>query len=268
MELGLLQPPVVGTTSSGRHIVLSGQSELTAMRELGVRKMDAVGMEMPSGEGGMAKLSLLIMSLQKGPGAICEGMLLQEALENGATRVEISAMLGKSASWLSNRLALVTRLDANVYEMVRGGMLEPRSAQEVARLPADVQFKFAETAVRENMPKSAIEALVAGYNDAGCPDDVKGQILRDPREALKRLSDKRRAVKVGNGLPKSADLQNVTAHIEALKGPLAHLAGLLFNASPFDVSGHMKAIRELAAELGALLAIVSSLVSPGKGGAG
>jgi hypothetical protein len=30
----------------------------------------------------------------------------------------------------------------------------------------ETQFTFAEVAVREGLPKSAIESLVAGYNDA------------------------------------------------------------------------------------------------------
>jgi ParB-like chromosome segregation protein Spo0J len=265
-RLGVFQPPVVGATQAGGRIVLSGQCELTAARELGADKMDAVEVDVPGGDGGMAKLSLLLISLQKGPGALCEGMLLREAVNNGATRAEITAMLGKSASWLSNRLSLVTRLDANVYEMVRRGMLDPRSAQEVARLPADTQFAFAEKAVCEGLPKSVIEALVAGYNDAGCPGEVRGQILSDPQAALKRMTDKRRAFKTGGARLQNTAPKSTAECINTLRAPMAYLAKMLYNASPFEMSGHMKSLRELENELVALLDIIRRLVSPGKKG--
>ena len=193
-KLGVVHTPVVGATNDGSRLLLSGQSEFTALRELGVKKMDAIEVDITGGGDAKARLSLLLMSLWDKPGALCEGLLLQEALSAGSSRLELQTMLGKSASWVSNRLSLVTRLDGNVYGMVKSGLIEPRSAQEVARLPAEAQFAFAETAVREGLPKSAVEVLVAGYNDESCPDAVKAQILSDPRAALKRMADKRRAV--------------------------------------------------------------------------
>ena len=184
-KLGVLHTPVIGTTQTGNRLLLSGQCELTALRELGVKKMDALEVEVTGDAGARAKLSLLLISLKEMPNALCEGLLLQEAVTAGVPRAEIQAMLSKSASWVSNRISLVTRLDGNVYELVRCGLLDPRSAQEIARLPAKAQFAFAQTALRECLPKSAIESLVAGYNDESCPDAVKQQILSTaPRKSL------------------------------------------------------------------------------------
>ena len=187
-KLGVLHTPVVGATKSGKRLLLSGQCELTALRELGVKKMEAIEVEAPGDDGAKAKFSLQLLSLQEKPGALCEGRLLQDAVNAGVTRAEIQAMLGKSASWVSNRLSLVTRLDGSVYEMVSSGLLDPRSAQEIARLPSEVQFAFMEAVIREGLPKSAIESLVAGYRDESCPDAIKAQTLIDPRAALKRMA--------------------------------------------------------------------------------
>ncbi|MCL2123042.1 MAG: hypothetical protein FWH34_03025 [Desulfovibrionaceae bacterium] len=261
-ELGVLHTPVVGRAEGGRHMLLSGQCELSALRALGVKKMDAAIVSVSDGGGSAAKLALLLMSLREKPGALCEGLLLKEAVNSGVLRPELQSMLGRSASWVSNRLSLVTRLDDGVYQMVRSGLLDPRSAQEVARLPAEAQFRFAEAAVREGLPKSAIEPLVAGFNDKGCPDSVKAQILEDPRSALKRMADKRRAVNAG-GL-ENAPLGNALWHIKAAGQCIAAFRQMLSSRPPDGADSHKDALTELEADLSALLAMVRRLVSPGK----
>ena len=268
VSLGVLHTPVIGTAEGGKRELLFGQCELTALRELGVKKMEAVEVDVKGGGGEMAKLSLLLMSLREAPGALHEGLLLQEAVNAGVPRTEIQVLLGKSASWVSNRLSLVTRLDSGVYEMVRNGLLDPRSAQEVARLPEEKQFAFAENAIREGLPKSSIEALVAGFNDNDCPDEVKAQILGNPREALKRMTDKRRAVNTDNGLHghrhKSARPNEIQESVKETRTQIAILYGLLYYESPYSVTKHKKAIKELEEDLVLLLTKVSALVSPGK----
>ena len=264
--LGVVHTPIVGATKSGARLLLSGQCELTALRELGVKKMDAIEIEVSDGGGSKVKLLLHLMSLRETPGALCEGQLLQEAVSEGVTRAEIQTMLGKSASWVSNRLSLVTRLDGNVYGMVTSGLLNPRSAQEIARLPKEVQFAFAEAALREGLPKSMIEPLVAGYMDEGCPDTVKAQVFIEPRAALERMTDRRRSVK--DGRPgrhkKDAPPKDVLWYIKAAKPHIAALSHILFNEPPHGSNGLWHALKELETDLSALLGIVRRHVSPGK----
>jgi hypothetical protein len=228
--------------------------------------MDAIEVEVAGDEGVKAKLSLLLISLWEKPGALCEGQLLQEAVSAGIPRSEIQIMLGKSASWVCNRLALITRLNHNVYEMVRNGLLEPRSAQEVARLPAQAQFAFAEIAVREGLPKSAIESLIAGYNDESCPDTVKTQILNDPRAALKRMTDKRRAINVDkpDKDKESMPADIIDEYIRSIRMQVSTLRRVFFNEAVFDTMENRVALKGLEAEVKALLMIVRKLISPGK----
>ena len=265
-KFGILHTPVVGQIQGGKSLLLSGQCELAALRELGVKKMDAIEVELTSDAGAKEKLSLLLMSLQSRPGALCEGLLLQEAVNAGVPRTEIQAMLGKSASWISNRIALVTRLDSNVYAMVKNGLLDPRSAQEIARLPADIQFKFASTAVHECLPKSTIESLVAGYNDESCPDAVRTQILDDPKTAMRRMVDRRRSVKAGQVTRHNdSEMQYAMSEcIRLLKLQMANLCQILHRGSAMQTAGSGYALKDLKEELLALLAIVSKFVSPGK----
>jgi hypothetical protein len=163
-------------------------------------------------------------------------------------------MLGRSASWLSNRLALATRLDNGVRELVERGLLGARTAQEIARLPSGEQYAFAEMAVKEGLPKSAVEALAAGYRDDGCPSGAKAQMLRDPKAALARVSDRRRAVKRGG----------IGARIAEAKAPLSRLAEALCLAPPADASPYMQELKELEKDLSALLRMARELLYPGK----
>ena len=267
-KLGVVHTPVVGTTKSGGRLLLSGQCELTALRELGVKKMEAIEVLVSDDRGGKAKLSLQLMTLRERPDALCEGQLLKEAVSAGVPRAEIQTMLGKSASWVSNRLSLVSRLDENVYEMVRNGLIDPRSAQEIARLPAESQFAFAEKAIIEGLPKSAIESLVAGYRDESCPDTVKAQILIDPRAALKRMMDKRRAVNVGrlNRQKKGTPLNVIDEYINAARSSIIILSRILFSELPHKRTEYKHALKELEADLSTLLNIVRDVVYPGKMG--
>ena len=267
-KFGVVHTPVVGATNGGSRMLLSGQCELTALRELGVKKMEAIEVEVAGDAGSKAKMSLLLMSLQDKPGALCEGSLLREAVSAGVPRLEIQSMLGKSASWVSNRLSLVTRLDVNVYEMVKGGMLEPRSAQDVARLPCEAQFVFAEAAVRAGLPKSAIELLVAGYNDAGCPDAVKAQILSDPRSALGRMADRRRSVNADRPDPRKADQPqcSIGEAIRSARLKTVALHNALRAMPPYEAVEYGNALVELESSLMALITTIRRIFSPGKMG--
>jgi len=184
--------------------------------------------------------------------------------------LEIGGMLGRSASWISNRVALAVRLDNGVREMLARRLLDARSAQEIARLPEGVQHEFADRAVRDGLPKTSIEALVAGYNADGCPDAVKSQIVSDPRAALARMTDGRRAVEDAKPAMRKPGKgpQSIGLCIEAVKMPLAWLAAALYKASAAEASPHREAMKGLENDILALLDIIRGLISPGKKPAG
>jgi ParB-like chromosome segregation protein Spo0J len=252
-RFGALTPPVVAALPDGRRAVLSGEPEFAAIRETGAQTMAAVTARVPDGEA--AKASLLLSSLRKSPGALCEGLLLNDAIAGGATRVEIGGMLSRSPSWVSNRLALATRLDSGVREMLERGMLDARSAQEVARLPIGKQHGFALKVVRDGMPKSAVEELVASYNDKHCPEAAREQILRDPQAALPHAKGRRRASRGHGGIAKL---------LIAARAPLSNLASALCFASPSEASGCWQGLKELEKDLEALLEMARRLIYPGK----
>jgi ParB-like chromosome segregation protein Spo0J len=260
-EYGVITMPVVGTLADGSRIILSGESEFAAIKEAGINKINATTAYVPEADTGGAKLSLLLSSIKKYPGALCEGMLLREALEGGCTRKEICKMLHRSTSWVSNRVALATRLDRSVQEMLTRDLLDARSAQEIARLPVGVQHDFAMKVVQEGLPKSSVEKLVSMYNTKSCPAEVQGQIANDPRMALARTDD-RRVINVTGNPHKGPE--GLFACIEAIKKPLAWLGKALYNTIPAEALEHRKTLNALYDDFEAAQMMIRRLVSPGK----
>ena len=188
-QYGLLTPPVVGDLGRGGHVVLSGECEFQALREIGAKSMEAITVPI-GGEGEGDRLSLLLMSLKRNPNALSEGILINQLFKTGQyTQAQLGELLGRSVSWVNKRISLVTRLEPSVMELVKLGQICPHSAQEISRLPAGAQHGFSVTVVKEGLPKSSVEALVSAFNAPACPDEIKGQIVSDPRSTLARLSD-------------------------------------------------------------------------------
>jgi len=192
-QYGLLTPPVVGDFPDG------GECEFLALREMGVKSVEAVAVPILE-EQDSSRLSLLLASLRKSPNALSEGMLVAQLIKTGQyTQSQVGEMLGKSVSWVNKRISLITRLQPAVRELVTLKQLCSHSAQEIARLPEEIQHAFATKVVQEGLPKSAVEVLVETYNKEGCPDSFKEQILAHPRHALEKVADIRTVKTIRNG---------------------------------------------------------------------
>ena len=89
-------------------------------------------------------------------------------------------MVGRSVSWVNKRLALAERLASSVVELVRAGHLCPHTAQEIARMPGDVQQTFANKVITERLAKSVVERLVGTYNNPGTPREVRKSVRLRP----------------------------------------------------------------------------------------
>jgi ParB family chromosome partitioning protein len=268
-EFGALAPPVVGRLPGGARVVLAGGCEFAALREMGAREMSAAAADI-GGEADGAQISLLMAMIRRGHDALCEGMWIRKALDGGGTsQRQICAAIGKSAAWAGKRLSLAGRLEPGVRELVGKGLLDSGSAQAVARLPAEAQCGFAARAVRDGLPKSAVERLVSGFRSVDCPDGVKREILDDPRAELPRFAQKGQA----RYIPPSLDMQRLRGgglggQIAAVNVTMSALAASLHALRPETAAPFAKALSRLAGELRGMACIVQGLVSPGKNEAG
>jgi ParB/RepB/Spo0J family partition protein len=188
-QYGAVSPPIV-RSSNGDYMLISGQCELTAMRRHGVKSSEVVVIE-TEGDTDANKLALLLSSLRKANSPLTEGLILKDLLANKElSQAQIALLTGKSISWVSRRINLVSRLEDSVLQLVSRGQICGRTAQEIAKLPPRIQHKFAVKVIDATLPKSLVEKLVATYNCSDTSNSFKEHILNEPKDAIRRIGSK------------------------------------------------------------------------------
>lgn len=183
-EYGLMTPLVIRPINNEGHVVISGECELAALRKIGFKKVEAVVVDCNNNTEA-DKLSLLLSSLKKEPSPISEGLMLKNLLQTeNYTQADIAYLVGKSVSWVSKRIALIERLDESVLNLVAAKKICCHTAQEIARLPQDVQHQFTIKVITDSIPKSAVEKLVVSYNNNKTAKSIKETITDNPKDAL------------------------------------------------------------------------------------
>ena len=186
---GNVAPVVVCAPKNGGHLILAGSARLEACAQTGITEMPAV-MVQTTDEAGQLKLALMLSTIHDEAGALSEGALISRLInEHGVAPREIVKLLGKSKAWVSKRMALSQNLSVTVKGMVRDGTLCPRSAEEVAKLPAGIQAEFAVNAIDSGLNKTEISQLVARYKNA-CSDDERMEVIKTPLEALSKIGER------------------------------------------------------------------------------
>lgn len=194
-QYGLLNPLVLSRGNDETYTVIAGSCELQALRRLKIRRTDAV---IVSGlaPGQTHQLSLHLLSLRSCKDSLSEAFLVQNLLRNQQlSQSDVAKMVGRSVSWVSKRALLAERLNPSVQKMIMEKIIPARSAQEIAKLPPEVQHAFATRVVSESLPKSAIESLVTAYNRVDTTAAVKRQILESPKQTLPYCLPKRKKTK-------------------------------------------------------------------------
>jgi ParB-like chromosome segregation protein Spo0J len=156
---------VYATADTGLEIV-DGFKRLRAARELGwselrVREIGADAIQ--------AAAAIAILNEAHGLTELEEGWLCRLLhREYGLPQHEVGRWLGRHKSWVCRRLLLVEGLEEDVQ--VRLGLLAPRAASEIARLPRGNQTAAAEVVTRRGLTAGQSARLVQtalGFPDAG-----------------------------------------------------------------------------------------------------
>lgn len=103
--------------------------------------------------------------------------------EDGLSQLQVADLLGRHKSWVCRRLALIERLDEGVRDELKLGLLSPRSARELVRLPAGNQQEVVSAVHRELLTSDEVRGVVDLVLSAGNRSQVE-HILAQPREVL------------------------------------------------------------------------------------
>jgi len=185
---GNVAPVIVSAPVNGGYHILAGSARLEASIQTGINEVPAV-MVNGGDEAGRLKLALMMTAMRDEVNALSEGALISLLInEYGVSPRELVNLLGKSKAWVSKRLSMDQNLSQTVKKMVTDGTLCPRSAEEVAKLPGDVQAEFAGNAVNCGLNKTEVSLLVAAYRNT-YSGDVRQKIIKSPLEALSKLGE-------------------------------------------------------------------------------
>jgi len=165
-EAGLLEPIIV-CPDDDSYRILSGHYRIRAVRRLKWKQVLCRVVECDN------RLSVTIYCtsnlLTRGLSAIEEAYIISGLIsEENFTMTEIGRLWGKSKSWVSRRLSLLTHLDPKMKKEMEKGFLNPRVAQELARLPqGNDQERVLAIIKREHLGKDAAAELVSWWLGAG-----------------------------------------------------------------------------------------------------
>lgn len=158
---------VYATADTGLEIV-DGFKRLRGARELGwtelrVRELGADAVQ--------AAAAIAVLNEAHGLTELEEGWLCRLLHRDyGLPQHEVGRWLSRHKSWVCRRLMLVEGLDEEVQVQVRLGLLAPRAASELARLPRGNQTAAAEVVTRRGLTAAQTARLVQtalGFPDAG-----------------------------------------------------------------------------------------------------
>lgn len=188
---GLLQPVVVCRRGSWYELVF-GNHRLEACRRLGMRKVPAVVKSFGDDEAFLARVSEnLLRNSHVNPLEEAEGYRM--LVEKGWTINAIGCRIGKSDSYVCERLAILGRLDRGVRSRVSDGRghLTPSHAELISRIKdPSTQKEVATLVERKRLSVRALEALL---NDVPPPKKIEVEeysgecVVRLPKEFTKAV---------------------------------------------------------------------------------
>ncbi len=165
-EAGLLEPIVVTPTKEA-YLILSGHYRIRAVRRL---KWKQVLCQVVECDDRLAAVIYCTSNLlTRGVSAMEEAYMISGLIaEENFTMAEIGNLWGRSRSWVSRRLSLLTHLDRNMKKELAQGFLQPRVAQELVRLPqGKEQARVLKLIRRELLNKDSAAELVSWWLTAG-----------------------------------------------------------------------------------------------------
>lgn len=169
-EHGLLQPIVVRPIEENMYEIVAGERRFRALQSLHKSQADVIIRHMNDEE--TAVVALIENIQRENLSAVEEAEAYKKLLEiGGTTQSELAKSLGKSQSFIANKLRLL-KLAPKVINRLREGKITERHARAVLSLKEDDQEKLIEQVISQKLNVKQTEARVK--QKIG-PEKVKAQ---------------------------------------------------------------------------------------------
>jgi ParB-like chromosome segregation protein Spo0J len=183
---GVVTPIIVAPEKgSGLYGVIKGWETLEAARGKGDTVINAVCVN-NTDLGVQTEVALGMSVITEKISAVSQGKMVKRLSDDEKmTLKELSKITGKSQSWVSKKKSMVENLCEYLIEQVDKGKIAPRTAEEIAKLPKDVQTMFATNAViKGKMSKNKISELVRMYNSKDSDEIRKKKVIERPHDVI------------------------------------------------------------------------------------
>jgi ParB family transcriptional regulator, chromosome partitioning protein len=189
-EIGILQPPVVRQTSSGRYELIMGERRFRAAKLAGLRSIPVIIRQTPDNELLREAIIENIHRSQLNPleEAAAYTQLLQDF---NCTHDELAHKLGRSRPLISNTMRLLN-LPASVQSRVASGVISAGHARALLGLSNETQInQLAKRIVAEGLSVRAVEEIIAATSpkSAGRAKKKSGGTSPEVNEIAEQLGD-------------------------------------------------------------------------------
>jgi ParB-like chromosome segregation protein Spo0J len=177
--------PVTAARDGDRLILVDGFKRRQAAALIGMEKLSAGVLPHYATA---VKALVYLLNRHGGFSLVEECLLLRELVEkDGLLQVDVAVMMERHKSWVSRRLEIVRRLNPQIIEDIKVGLLPPGSARSLARLPECNQVDVGAAIQRDKLKGREIHRLIGLWCKADSPEQRRF-IVESSRKALE-LSD-------------------------------------------------------------------------------
>ncbi|MCQ9279494.1 MULTISPECIES: nucleoid occlusion protein [Staphylococcus] len=190
-EHGLLQPIVVRPIEENMYEIIAGERRFRALQSLHKAQADVIIRHMNDEE--TAVVALIENIQRENLSAVEEAEAYKKLLEiGGTTQSELAKSLGKSQSFIANKLRLL-KLAPKVISRLREGKITERHARAVLSLKEEDQEKLIEQVISQKLNVKQTEARVK--QKIG-PEKVKAQSFQFSKDLTQARDEVGKSVQV------------------------------------------------------------------------
>jgi len=160
VPLDLEEPVTVMEVSHGVFELVDGFKRLSALRR---REGGSVMVLVRQGDLLKAKALMLGLNARQKTLSFYEEAVLATDIhrEEKITLMAVGRLLGRKKSWVSRRVGIVTRLDADIIEFLKAGEIGPTVAYHLSRLSRGLQMPLFLSSGEERLTAHEVEAAVS-----------------------------------------------------------------------------------------------------------
>lgn len=186
-EQGLLQPIILRKHNGddAEYEIIAGERRYRAAKSLGWDKISAIVEEMDDEK--VASLAVIENLQREDLNPIDEAEAYVKLMEtNNLTQTELAKQIGKSQSYIANKIRLL-KLSDKVQQLLIDGTLSQRHGRALLTLPAQEQDRAAEIIVADGLNVKKTEEMVK---------DIDGYLAakQEAKKAPKKAAKKEKAV--------------------------------------------------------------------------